>query len=52
MDGSVMDGLVDGLEGYREYYAAKTREDETYFRCLALMTGETLEGSCGWARPR
>ena len=37
------DEFVAGLEGYRDYYSGKSREDDTYFRCLELMTERPLQ---------
>jgi hypothetical protein len=36
------DEFVGGLEGYRDYYSGKSREDETYLRCLELMQERPL----------
>ena len=36
------DEFVGGLEGYRDYYSGKSREDATYFRCLELMLERPL----------
>ena len=35
--------FVGGLEGYRDYYSGKSREDETYFGCLELMQSRPLQ---------
>ena len=37
------DEFVTGLEGFRDYYSGKSREDETYVGCLALMQSRPLE---------
>ena len=36
------DEFVNGLEGFRDYYSGKSREDETYVGCLALMQSRPL----------
>ena len=37
------DGFVGGLEGYRDHYSGKSREDETYVGCLGLMQSRPLQ---------
>ena len=37
------DEFVTGLEGFRDYYSGKSREDETYVGCLALMQSRPLQ---------
>ncbi len=37
------DEFVAGLEGYRDHFSGKTREDETYIGCLTLMEGRPLQ---------
>ena len=36
------DEFVGGLEGYRDYYSGKSREDETYLRAVELMQERPL----------
>ena len=36
------DEFVGGLEGFRDHYSGKSREDETYLRCLELMQERPL----------
>ena len=36
------DDFVAGLEGYRDHFSGKSREDETYIGCLTLMEGRPL----------
>ncbi len=38
------DEFITGLEGYRDYYSGKSREDETYVGCLAVMQSRPLQG--------
>ena len=37
------DEFVTGLEGFRDNYSGKSREDETYVGCLALMQSRPLQ---------
>ena len=37
------DEFVTGLEGFRDHYSGKSREDETYVGCLALMQSRPLQ---------
>ena len=37
------DAFVSGLEGYRDYYSGKSREDDTYVACLKLMKSRPLQ---------
>ena len=37
------DEFLGGLEGYRDYYSGKSREDETYLGCLELMQSRPLQ---------
>ena len=37
------DDFAEGLEGYRDNYSGKSREDETYIGCLTLMEGRPLQ---------
>ena len=37
------DEFVGGLEGYRDHFSGKSREDETYVGCLTLMERKPLE---------
>ena len=36
------DEFVGGLEGYRDFFSGKSREDESYFRCVELMQERPL----------
>jgi hypothetical protein len=37
------DEFVGGLEGYRDHFSGKSREDETYVGCLTLMESRPLQ---------
>jgi hypothetical protein len=37
------DEFVSGLEGYRDFFSGKSREDESYVRCLEFMQGRALQ---------
>jgi hypothetical protein len=36
------DEFIGGLEGYRDHFSGKSREDETYVGCLTLMESRPL----------
>ena len=40
------DEFVTGLEGYRDHYSGKSREDETYVECLDVDEEQTFAGPC------